>query len=341
MDEVISLSVDTAKRLFEERFPLNGLSAPAAEWRPTQWMYVSELGLPLALANTEVGGLGLDPFEAVPLLKLLGRYAIRLPLAETMLANLVLGRAGLRLAHGIATLSSDVVDIVALDKGYRVTGQLGRVAWARHAESVVVATNERIALVPLTDVALTPGRNLADEPRDNLVLDVVIDGANVADLPASLDLRAVGAAMRNVQIAGVIERLLELSIAHATERVQFGRPLSKFQSIQHDIARLAAQTAAASTAADMSATFLAGRGSMLSLAAAKTRVAEAAGMAAAISHQVHGAIGFTEEHGLHRFTRSVLAWREEFGGQAHWSRVVADRVLDHGSAELWPIVTEG
>src|ERR1700730_9302549 len=57
----------------------------------------------------------------------------------------------------------------------------------------------------------------------------------------------------------------------------------------------------------------------LEAAAAKIRSAEAAQEGAAIAHQIHGAIGFTREHVLHRFTLRVLGWRDDFGNESHWA----------------------
>ncbi len=87
----------------------------------------------------------------------------------------------------------------------------------------------------------------------------------------------------------------------------------KFQAVQQNLAVLAGQTAAAVAAADMAAEAVADGLKLLPIAAAKARTGEAAGIAAAIAHQVHGAIGFTFEHNLHFLTRRLWSWRDEFG----------------------------
>jgi alkylation response protein AidB-like acyl-CoA dehydrogenase len=74
------------------------------------------------------------------------------------------------------------------------------------------------------------------------------------------------------------------------------------------------------------------------IAAAKARAGEAAGTGAAIAHQVHGALGFTQEHELHRFTRRLWTWRDEFGAEAHWWRVVGSRAIAAGGDGLWPLL---
>ena len=57
----------------------------------------------------------------------------------------------------------------------------------------------------------------------------------------------------------------------------------------------------------------------LEAAAAKIRCSEAAEKGAAIAHQVHGAIGFTIEHILHRYSLRALAWRDDFGSESYWA----------------------
>jgi hypothetical protein len=59
------------------------------------------------------------------------------------------------------------------------------------------------------------------------------------------------------------------------------------------------------------------------------------------SYQVHGAIGFTHEHSLHRVTRRLWSWRDEFGTESHWSRELGKEVSAAGADTLWPMITAG
>ncbi|MCG8558673.1 MAG: acyl-CoA dehydrogenase, partial [Hyphomicrobiales bacterium] len=76
----------------------------------------------------------------------------------------------------------------------------------------------------------------------------------------------------------------------------------------------------------------------LEVASAKIRVGEAAGEGAAIAHQVHGAIGFTQEHILHRYTRRLWGWRDEFGSESVWAVQLGRRVAAEGADALWPML---
>jgi acyl-CoA dehydrogenase len=60
---------------------------------------------------------------------------------------------------------------------------------------------------------------------------------------------------------------------------------------------------------------------------------------AAACHQVHGAIGFTQEHVLHYFTRRLWSWRDEFGSEAWWNRRLGTIACSQGADAFWPAVT--
>ena len=83
---------------------------------------------------------------------------------------------------------------------------------------------------------------------------------------------------------------------------------------------------------------VAGDAVVLEAASAKIRCAEAAQEGAAIAHQVVGAIGFTKEHVLHRFTLRMLAWRDDFGNESHWAAELGRRVAARGADAFWPLV---
>ena len=120
-------------------------------------------------------------------------------------------------------------------------------------------------------------------------------------------LMLMGAAVRSLEIAGSLEAMLDITVRYANERVAFEQTIAKFQAVQHNLARLAGEIAAAMAAASSAADTIAHAAAFddavfLEAPSAKIRCAEAAEKGAAIAHQVHGAIGFTLEHILHRYT---------------------------------------
>jgi acyl-CoA dehydrogenase len=239
---------------------------------------------------------------------------------------------------------------------------LPRVPWGETCTHVafIVGSGTAAQLIVIArdaaGVSITSGRNLAGEPRDTLVLEGVVPQAVV---PAPFDARALlclAAILRSALMAGAIERTLALCVEYANLRVQFGRPIGKFQAVQQNIALLATQAAAARAAAEAGSEAIdewfreVGEpvGELLThsiaAASAKIRTGEAAGQACAIAHQTFGAIGFTEEHELHHFTKRLWSWRDEFGNEAFWSRELGERLLAGDSTQsLWramvPITT--
>jgi acyl-CoA dehydrogenase len=74
------------------------------------------------------------------------------------------------------------------------------------------------------------------------------------------------------------------------------------------------------------------------VAVAKARAGEAAGKVAEVVHQVHGAMGFTQEHPLHFATRRLWSWRDEFGNEAYWQERIGRLVCARGGDALWPLL---
>jgi acyl-CoA dehydrogenase len=144
-------------------------------------------------------------------------------------------------------------------------------------------------------------------------------------------------------MSGAMQWTLEQSVHYAQDRVQFGKPIGRNQALQQSLALLAGEVAASRMAAqaacaDLDAVDL-GAAARFSVAVAKIRAGEAAGHAIAISHQIHGAMGFTREHALQFATRRLWSWRREFGTESWWAERLGQAAIERGSASLWPAIT--
>lgn len=324
---------DMINRLFERSLD-DAAQASAREgmWLPELWAEIEEMGLPLALLTEEQGGFGLSFDEAAEALHLLGLHAVPLPVAETMAANQLLANAGLELAAGPAGLARG--DDVKLENG-RLTGTVARVAWGEALDCLALAVGERLYRVPRSGWTVAePGSAANFHPRPSLAIDLAADeGAPLPYCPL-----AAGATVRAFQIAGALEAALDLTLSHTGTRVQFGKPLSKNQAVQHELAKLAGELACATAAAGLAGEALA-RGDELGVAAGSLRAREAAGNGAAIALQMHGAIGFTREHRMHLYATALWAWRDEFGGQVYWADKLGRAALSAGGEGYWPMVT--
>jgi acyl-CoA dehydrogenase len=238
----------------------------------------------------------------------------------------------------------DVLSLQRAEGGWRLTGMAARVPWARNAAGIAVLADgpdgPAVALLPGGAFSVTQDGNLAGEPRDTIGVDTTLPADSVAPSPVSpAQLRAAGAVVRTVQLAGALTRALAVSVQYAQTRVQFGRPIGKFQAIQQNLAVMAGQSAAAIAAADMAADALAGDLDPVIVGAAKARAGEAASISAGLAHQAHGAIGFTQEYELHDLTRRLWSWRDEFGNESEWNLVVGRAALRAGPDGLWPLLT--
>jgi acyl-CoA dehydrogenase len=144
---------------------------------------------------------------------------------------------------------------------------------------------------------------------------------------------------RVAQMAGALDAALAMSVGYVNERQQFGRPLAKFQAVQQSLASFACEAAAANCAAMGAAQAMIRGSAPFEIAAAKLRANRAVGVGTALAHQVHGAIGFTEEYALHPLTRRLWAWRSEFGGDSHWSAVLGAPIVAAGGDRFWADLT--
>ena len=346
-DNTDNIIVDTATRIFRDLCePATVNDAENGMWPKALWDALEELGLTVAWVPDDLGGSGAAMADGFAVLRAAGRFAVPVPLAETLMAGWMLARAGIATPGGPLTLAPVHADgHITLGPDGRLRGRARRVPFARNAGHIAVLAhrgNERmVALVATPGLPISQDKSLAGEPRDTVSFDGAIPETTK---PANVDedtIQLFGAAVRLQQMAGALEKILDQSVQWALDRSQFGRPIAKFQAVQHNLATLAGEVAAAGAAADLAAEACAGQEiGVADVAIAKVRAGEAAGAGAAIAHQVHGAMGFTYEHSLHHATRRLWAWREEFGNEAVWAQRLGRMVAAAGADQLWPFITQ-
>jgi acyl-CoA dehydrogenase len=349
MNEQKEILHESVTRLFGDLVTRDCLIAAEEGRFPDElWTALEENGLTLALAPEDQGGVGASWDDCFVILRAAGNFAAPVPLAETIVANWLLAQAGLPLPAGplsIAHRAQTKTLRAARDgSGWQISGKLTAVPWGRHAGHVValaeVGDTPHLALVAVADSVVEPDLNIAREPRDTLTFNGA--PARIAETPAGDGdaIRLYGALMRSAQMAGACEKALAEAVQYAQDRVQFGRPIGKFQAIQHQLATLAAKSAQATIAAASACRAADSRDPHFEVACAKIVAGEAAGLAAAVAHQVHGAIGFTYEHSLHFSTRRLWSWRPEFGAESQWAAELGRRTAARGAGALWTDLTE-
>jgi alkylation response protein AidB-like acyl-CoA dehydrogenase len=351
VNESTDIVAESARRIFAnlgEPRTVNRLDNEG--WKAELWRALVEAGLALAWVPEQHGGAGAGLADGFAIIRVGGQFASAVPLADTLLAGWLLSRAGISSPAGTMTVAPmRPGDRLTLHKDGSLSGRARGVSFAQDASHLAAVIDDggaiSIALVEVAGCRIAAGRSLAGDPLDV----VTFDGARpIALAPAPKDfdqtsLLLMGATARSVAISGALERALDLSVQYANERVAFERPIARFQAVQHSLARLAGEAAAAMAASGSAADAVVQAesfddGVFLEVASAKIRSAEAAQEGAAIAHQVHGAIGFTQEHVLHRFTLRMLAWRDDFGNESHWAAALGNRLAARGGDELWPLL---
>ncbi|MCC7282799.1 MAG: acyl-CoA dehydrogenase family protein [Acetobacteraceae bacterium] len=346
-----SLIEATADRLFADHIsPRLLAAAEQGQFASAAWREVEEAGLPRALVPEEAGGFGMPAAEALSILRIAGKHAVPLPLAETMAACWLLAGAGLGIPEGPLSIApaakGAALTLSRRGTSWHLGGTAPRIPWGRDAVAVAVLAEHQgtamVASVAQGAFTVTPGANLAREPRDTLTFDATLAADAVAPAAPGTDgpaLHALGAAMRSLQMAGAMAALLDMTTRYALDRTQFGKPIGKFQAIQHSLAILGSHQAAAGAAATGAAEAVGDGLRWFPIAVAKVRTGEAAGLCAGLAHQVHGAIGFTYEHTLHFLTKRLLSWRNEFGNEAEWSLRLGHHLAAAGPDRLWSEIT--
>jgi len=320
MTEERAMIAETCERLFAAHLDAEVFrDAEAGKFPHGLWDAITGNGLDRILVPEAQDGSGLDWEDAHVVLFAAGRHAAPVPLAEAIAAGWLLGQ----LPDGIVTLA---------DQG------MMRVPWGREAGHMLVSgAGDVLHCVGLGGAAITRDRNIGRDPRDR----VIVEGLATENLGVNR-VHAAGALVRSCQMAGAISAVLDLCVTYTNERVQFGRPIGRFQAIQQQLAVMASEAAAAGVAARAACRMVDAGGNIIAAAApAKIRTGEAAGKAANIAHQVHGAIGFTDEYSLHHLTRRLWAWRSEFGAESSWAALLGRLVAARGADKLWPDLTDG
>jgi acyl-CoA dehydrogenase len=305
----------------DDLFASFGPAAAASDWSA-----ITEVELPGLLVSETQGGFGGSWEDAVPVFRLAGYHALALPVPEAVIAAHVSGRTAGRGAIASGAEGSLIAG--------HFTGTISGICYPQGADYIVAPSPDGGSMmVEVPDAALTLSASVAGEPRGAASLD----NAPAKAVPG--DVFAMGALARTAQIAGALDAALAMSVDYANQRQQFGRALGKFQAVQQSLATFACEAAAANCAAIGVSQAMAKGSASYEIAAAKLRANHAVGIGAALAHQVHGAIGFTQDYALHPFTRRLWAWRSEFGNDAYWSKRLGERIIARGADKFWADLT--
>ena len=329
------LLVETVDALLGDHSTPERIGAAEGSMDSTLWTLLENSGLTLVGVPEAHGGSGGTMHDNAAIVKAAGRHAAPVPLADTLVAGSLAAAAGIDVPTGPLALALERPGVETV-----------RVPWGGVAAHIVIVTELGVALTPTAAlVAGREGRNYPGEPW----IEVSTDSLRAHPMTASGIVTASGALAtaalnRALLMAGGLQRAVDLSIQYANEREQFGKPIGKFQILQHYLAEMAGEAAASEAAADNAIDVIASGASdserVLVCAAAKAYAGRAVATVTRLAHQLHGAIGYTDEHRLQYTTRRLWAWRDEFGSEAEWAAVLGRSVATAGGAALWPAITQ-
>lgn len=341
---------DAVAEVIADQIEAARTEATEGGFAPSLWTSVCDGGFATVAAPEDAGGSGGTLADLATILRVSGFHGAPIPLAESNVAALVLARAGLSVPEGpvtVADLGEHNIEREEAAGEWRATGTMRAVPWAGPARSIAVFGQKSgetlVSIVSTAALTLTPGVNLAGEPTADVALPA--DGVALTPVPAdphpypgaARDLLTLA---RALLITGSLRRVLELTVQYSREREQFGRPIAAFQAVGHQLAQLAGAVEQADAIVETAVDELAsGEPATDVVLAAKICTGAAADVAIRVGHQVHGAIGVTEEHELHHHTRRLMAWRDQGGSEVRAALELGRRITDGGAECLWELLT--
>lgn len=343
-DNTLNMLEDAVARMLADRVsPRRTLAAEAIGIDRDTWHQMGQLGVAGPACEE------MDFSAQAVVLKATGYAGTLVPYAESE----VLGRwlahgAGIDIADDILTVSVLPSSAIRIGSGEATLDLRGRrVPWARHAQRILfsVSDGERlfVASVTPTSLGLRHTYNLAAEPHDEVVgtaEPVAVERLVEVGVEWGPDsVMARGALCRTLQMQGAMARVNELTLQYAQDRKQFSRSLAQYQIVQSYLAAMACELCATEAAAEAAIAAVGSGESADAIGAAKVRAGQAARVVTWHGHQVHGAIGFTREFPLNIWTRRLWAWREEYGNEAHWARLLGAALVHRGADALWANLT--
>ena len=324
------LLVETIEGLLSKEVTPERIHAAEGGMDVALWTLLEDNGLTSVGVPESAGGMGGTLHDLGAIVRAAGRHAAPVPIGDTLVATTFL--TNVAIPSGPLALA-----VVRNDR------PVIRIPWGGVAEHVVAVSDGGVALHAVGSLPIcASGDNYAGEPWIEVAPDALRAGATPSHV-GPRQAQGAGAFARAMLLSGALERVVDLSVQYANEREQFGKQIGKFQIIQHYLAEMAGEAAAANgaldTALDVASSSADSEQHLLAIAAAKAYAGRAVNTVNRLAHQIHGAIGFTDEHRLQYSTRRLWAWRDEFGSESEWATVLGRAIASGGGTALWPAVT--
>ncbi|WP_163509534.1 acyl-CoA dehydrogenase family protein [Fodinicola acaciae] len=290
------------------------------------WKEIVELGWTGLAVPEAYGGVGSDLLDVCLVAEELGRAGVATPFAPTVAGASTIAAFGTEqqkqqwlpaVADGRTIAYAVGSDLVATPD-HAIDGRVPFVPFAQEAADLLVITGASAALVDGDTPGITFERLdvVGNEPVHAVTFGAVsvgqqrfLSGRSTVDTAM-----AYATVLTCAEMVGGAQAVLDLTVEYAGQRRQFGRPIGAFQAVQHHCANMAIDLLGARFAAYEAAWRLGtGSDATIEVSTAKAVVSDAYERICALGHQVHGAIGFTAEHNLHRYLGHATAAALSFG----------------------------
>ena len=247
MAESDNIVAETAERIFADLADAQTINRDKeGNWKAPLWNALTEAGLPLSWVPEDCNGSGASLADGFSVLSSAGRFAVAVPLAETMLAGWLLAQARIASPEGAMTVApAGPRDTIKLDADGTLSGRARGVPFARDVAHLAVLAKGgngwSIALVDAKSCRIESGLNLGSDSSNTVTFDKT-KPITIKPAPKGFDqtsLMLMGGVARSLQIAGSLETMLDVSVRYSNERVAFEKKISKFQAVQHNLAKLA------------------------------------------------------------------------------------------------------
>lgn len=229
---------------------------------------------------------------------------------------------------------------LAVERGTVVVrARFAGIPWDAVPERLIVVDGHDAVEFPVSaaSIVVSPASGL--DGTSTAAGELELTASDLEIFRSSVDPSALVAVSAAATLVGALAEAVRLMTSHASQRVQFGRPLAAFQAVQGLIAEAVEELWLSEYALEHAVAGL-GTPSALTLAGvAKAQATDAASVVARNAHQVHGAIGYTREHPLELITRRLWFWRDQCGSARLWHERVGAS-LSAPSAEFWGSLTE-
>ena len=284
-----------------------------------RWSAIVETGLTLVLLPEDLGGLGLAEPDFALIAQEAGYVALPEPLVESagvaapLLAQLAPDH------HALADPEATIAISHPLNPFVANADTAGAILLERDGKAFVATPNQ----VKLTaEPSIDPFRRLFRVEWNEGDVTALGD----ADWDLAIDRAALFSAAMGL---GLAQRSVDLAVAYAKERQQFGKPIGSYQAVKHHLASAQVAIEFAKPVVTAAAAEIDARDaqSRARVSHAKLVALEAADKAARASIQVHGAMGYSWEVDVHLFLKRALALTQTWGTPAYHRARIAQRIF--------------